>query len=199
MELKQDGATVSGCYDRNGELSGTVSGNLLRATGADRTSGVPATFVLTVEDGDITGVRSSNGAPFKLYAGAADPNLVTACSEQQVRPPGCGDIVHGIGFGYDSADIRADSAPVLDALYAGLKEAPEAQVTIVGHTSSEGSEDYNRDLSQRRAAAVVAALAGRGIDAGRLSAEGAGESRPIADNATEAGRSLNRRVEIACR
>lgn len=200
VELKQDGANVSGCYDGTGDLSGTVSGNLLRATGTHRDSGVPSSFVLSVNDeGAVIGVRSTNRAPFKLYTGAADAKLVTECSERATRPPGCGSIVHGIRFDYDSAVIRPDSAPVLDALFAGLKDAPESSITIVGHTSSEGSEAYNRELSQRRAAAVVAALAERGIDERRLSAHGAGESQPIVDNGTEAGRSLNRRVEVTCK
>jgi OmpA-OmpF porin, OOP family len=72
-------------------------------------------------------------------------------------------------------------------------------MTVVGHTSSEGSDAYNQELSQRRAESVAAALAARGIDAVSLSAKGAGENQPIADNTTEAGRSLNRRVEIVCR
>jgi outer membrane protein OmpA-like peptidoglycan-associated protein len=199
VELRQDGASVSGCYDGIGDLSGTVSGNLLRATGTDRNTGVLSAFVLTVDGGEITGVRSTNGAPFRLYSGSSDPDLVTECSEQQqVPPPGCGDILHGIQFSYDSAEIRPESALALDALFAGLKDALEAQITIVGHTSSEGAEDYNLDLSERRAASVVAALIERGLEPVRLSALGEGESRPIADNSTEAGRSLNRRVEIAC-
>ncbi|MBK9167686.1 MAG: OmpA family protein [Bryobacterales bacterium] len=199
LELKQDGARVTGCYDRLGDLTGTVSGNLLRATGTQRSSQVPSTFVLTVSDsGSLTGVRSTNGAPFKLYAGDPDPSLKTECSGRSARPPGCGDIVHGIQFDYDSATIRPDSAPVLAALHEGLKGAPQSAITIVGHTSSEGAEAYNLDLSQRRAAAVVAALVERGIAAARLSAKGAGESQPIADNRTEAGRSLNRRVEVRC-
>jgi outer membrane protein OmpA-like peptidoglycan-associated protein len=198
LELRQDGASVSGCYDGTGDLTGTVSGNLLRATGTHRDSGVPSTFVLTVDEGTVTGVRSTNGAPFRLYSGSPDPDLVTECSERQVEPPGCGDTLHGIQFGYDSAEIRAESASVLDALFAGLENAPEAQITIVGHTSSEGADTYNLELSQRRAAAVVTAMADRGLAAERLSARGEGESLPIADNNTEAGRSLNRRVEIVC-
>lgn len=199
LELRQDGANVSGCYDGTGDLSGTVSGNLLHATGRHRDSGVPSSFVLSLnEEGAVIGVRSTNRAPFRLYTGASDPTLITECSERETRPPGCGSIVHGIRFDYDSALIRPDSAPVLDALFEGLKDAPASRIVIVGHTSSEGSEAYNRELSQRRAAAVAAALAQRGIDERRLSAAGAGEAQPIADNGTEAGRSLNRRVEVAC-
>ncbi len=200
LELKQDGVTVTGCYDGTGDLSGNVSGNILRATGKSRSGGIPSTFVLTVTDnGEITGVRSTNGAPFRLYSGARAQALKTECSESHTRPPGCGAIVHGINFDYDSAIIRPDSDAVLDALFAGLKDAPESSIAIVGHTSSEGSDTYNQELSQRRAESVVAALVTRGIEAKRLSATGAGEGQPIADNTTEAGRSLNRRVEVVCR
>lgn len=122
----------------------------------------------------------------------------TECSDVKARPPGCGAIVHGINFDYDSAAIRPESAAVLDSLFAGLKDGQDTEIVIVGHTSSEGSSDYNLELSQRRAQSVVTALTKRGIEATRLSAKGSGEDQPIADNTTEAGRSLNRRVEIVC-
>lgn len=202
MELKQDGAVVTGCYDRKGDLKGTVTGNILRAVGKSRSAGIPSTFVLTVtDDKELLGVRSTNGAPFQLYTGRDAPKLTTECSSPSAPAPplGCGSIVHGINFDYDSATIRRDSNPLLDALSAGLKETGKAQITVLGYTSSEGSDGYNQNLSQRRAESVTAALVVRGIDGARLSAEGAGESRPIADNTTEAGRSLNRRVEIVCR
>lgn len=199
LELKQDGASVSGCYDGVGDLQGDVSGSLLRATGTNRTSGVASTFILTVNDaGDVSGLRSTNGAPFKSYGGSVDPALVTECSRVEASPPGCGDTVYGIQFNYDSAAIRPDSAPVLDALHNGLSDADARSIRIVGHTSSEGSDEYNRDLSERRAQSVVSSLVERGIDAARLAALGQGETQPIADNSTEAGRSLNRRVEVQC-
>ena len=69
---------------------------------------------------------------------------------------------------------------------------------IIGHSSSEGADDYNRALSERRAASVVAALIGLGMNDSALSAVGRGEDEPIASNDDEAGRSLNRRVEVRC-
>ncbi|CAN0602472.1 unnamed protein product, partial [Ectocarpus sp. 12 AP-2014] len=86
----------------------------------------------------------------------------------------------------------------LDDLYAGLAGEGAAQIQIIGHSSSEGADDYNRDLSQRRAASVADALVARGLDVGRTAAVGKGEDEPIASNDDEAGRSLNRRVEISC-
>ena len=200
LELKQDDVRITGCYDGEGDLNGTVSGNLVRATGKSRKGGIPSTFVLAVgADGGIVGVRSTNGAPFKLYGGDSASALKMACAGQAVAPLGCGAVVHGIQFDFDSAAIRPASKPHLDALHDGLRAAPATSITVVGHTSSEGAQAYNDELSQRRAEAVVAALRERGIAAGRLAAQGRGEQQPIADNATEAGRALNRRVEIACR
>lgn len=200
LDLQQDGVSVSGCYDGAGELDGTVSGNLLYAQGEDEKSGVPSVFVLSVgPDDEIIGVRSTNGAPFKLYRGDPAPALKLACPGREVAPPGCGSVLHGIQFDFDSAAIRPESGPHLDALYDGLAQDPAAAIIVIGHTSSEGAEAYNQDLSERRAAAVTEALVARGLDAGRLAAAGRGEADPIADNATEAGRALNRRVEIACR
>lgn len=200
LELDQAGDRVTGCYDGRGDLDGTVDGNLLRATGVSRDAGIPSVFVLAVGDhGEITGVRSTNGAPFRLYLGDAAPDMKTECSELEVRPFGCGSIIHGIHFDFDSANIRTESDNLLDELSAGLKVSPAAVITVVGHTSSEGSEEYNDNLSRLRAEAVVAAMTARGVDGERISAEGRGETQPIAGNDTEAGRSLNRRVEITCR
>lgn len=199
LELTQAGPLVSGCYDGDGELTGTVSGPVLRATGADRRSGVPSVFVLaTTDDGAIRGVRSTNGAPFRLYeAPRAAPGTKPLC---QPDPPalGCGSVIHGIEFAFDSADLRPQSEPLLAELFRGLQADPSATVTIEGHTSSEGSTAYNQSLSERRAAAVRADLVRRGLADARLRAVGVGETRPIAPNDDESGRALNRRVEIHC-
>jgi len=198
LELVQEGSLVSGCYDGTGDLEGAVNGNILRATGTHRTSGVRSLFVLTVVDGNVTGVRSTNGAPFRTYASDADANLVTECSSAAVEPPGCGDTLYGIRFDYDSAAIRPESYDVINSLRTGLQASAGSAIIIAGHTSSEGSDAYNLDLSRRRAEAVVATLKERGAGNLNISARGAGEAEPIADNSSETGRSLNRRVEITC-
>ena len=78
-----------------------------------------------------------------------------------------------------------------------MQSKPELRLKIVGHTNNQGSGAYNLDLSQRRAARVVAALTfERGIAADRLSSEGAGMTQPVASNDTEEGRAKNRRVEL---
>lgn len=198
LTLAQDGAVVSGCYDANGELTGTVDGNVLRAKGISPDDGIESLFVLMVHDGAIAGVRSSNGAPFRRYDGEPAADAGTRCAEPAPPVLGCGAVIHALRFDYDSDALRPESAPVLDALADGLRSAGAARIAIEGHTSSEGSDAYNQSLSERRAAAVVAALVERGIAAPRLSAVGRGEAAPIASNDDEAGRSLNRRVEVRC-
>lgn len=200
LGLTQDGPVVSGCYDSTGTLTGTVTGNVLRATGVTP-AGIPSAFILSVAgDGSIRGVSSTNGSPFRLYTVNVDPTGAGgACAKPTPPTLGCGAIIHGITFGFDSADIRADSEPVLAALYDGLRTDPSAAIVIEGHTSSEGTEAYNRQLSERRAEAVVANLVKRGLSQSRVSGVGAGESRPIAPNTDESGRALNRRVEVRCK
>ncbi len=201
IELKQDGATVTGCYDGNSELEGTVTGNILRARGIAPDDSVLSLFILSVAgDGVLRGVRSTNGAPFRLYTGPTAPDgTITGCTEIPQPVLGCGSIIHGINFDFDSAAIRPDSEPVLAELFEGLQADPSATIVIEGHTSSEGSDAYNQGLSERRAQSVVDDLVRRGLDAGRLTAAGKGEAEPIASNNDESGRSLNRRVEVVCR
>ena len=199
IALSQHGAVVSGCYYPAGDLTGTVSGNVLRASGADRDSGVPSLFILSlVPDGGLRGVLSANGAPFRLYSvPVARPGTDAGCNVPETTL-GCGSVIHGISFDYDSAVIQPDAEPVLAALFEGLGGDASAAIRIEGHTSSEGPDAYNQALSERRAQSVVDDLIRRGINAGRLEALGMGETRPIADNGDENGRAMNRRVEVVC-
>ncbi len=102
-----------------------------------------------------------------------------------------------IGFEPAKTDINTESHELLDKLLAIVEACPEARIVISGHTDSKGSASSNMELSLNRAQAVVDYLASHGVRSSRLSAVGYGEIRPIADNATEAGRARNRRIEIA--
>ncbi|HSX89498.1 MAG TPA: DUF4892 domain-containing protein [Pseudomonas sp.] len=105
--------------------------------------------------------------------------------------------LYGILFDFDQASLREDSAAQLEEIAKLLKARPALKVLVVGHSDGKGALDYNRDLSQRRAEAIVARLASQyGIAAGRMTALGVGMAAPVASNRDEAGRALNRRVEL---
>lgn len=108
--------------------------------------------------------------------------------------------VYGIVFDFDKDTIRPESKPTLDEIAKLLAERPELRLDIVGHTDNQGTAEYNLDLSQRRAASVVAALMrDYGIAAERLTSSGAGLATPVAPNDTEEGRAKNRRVELVAK
>ncbi len=103
----------------------------------------------------------------------------------------------GLLYDFDSDIVRAAAATNLRNLAASLSKYPKTDLLIVGHTDSKGAVDYNQTLSQKRATAASNYLAAQGVSSARLRALGRGETEPVASNDTEAGRQLNRRVEIA--
>ena len=101
-----------------------------------------------------------------------------------------------INFEVDKATIRPESQPVIDHVTQMLKDNPDLNLTIAGHTDSSGTWAHNKTLSENRAKAVLQALVSKGIAQERLASVGYGQDKPIADNATEAGKAKNRRVEL---
>jgi len=99
-------------------------------------------------------------------------------------------------FATGKADITADSEASLNDAVNALKEHPDWNIRVEGFTDNVGSRESNLKLSSNRADAVMNWLAEHGIDRGRLSSKGYGESHPVARNATEEGRAKNRRVEL---
>jgi outer membrane protein OmpA-like peptidoglycan-associated protein len=102
-------------------------------------------------------------------------------------------------FESGSARIQPGADDKLAQLAEVLERYPRTRVEVVGHTDSRGTEQSNQELSERRAEAVRTALVRQGVDAGRMSARGAGEERPVATNDSASGRAMNRRVEINVR
>jgi outer membrane protein OmpA-like peptidoglycan-associated protein len=99
-------------------------------------------------------------------------------------------------FDYDKWDVKPESMPELNRLADLLKEYPVIKVEIGAHTDARGGDQYNLDLSTKRARSVMDYLIGRGIARERLSSKGYGETVPVASNDSEEGRALNRRVEF---
>lgn len=107
-------------------------------------------------------------------------------------------VLHNVHFDFDKATLRPDARTVLDDVGNALVDRPDVRIEIQGHTDAIGTDAYNRDLSQRRAEAVLDYLLTHfpTLDRTRLTARGYGESSPIAPNDTEEGRAQNRRVEF---
>ncbi|MDU0369217.1 OmpA family protein [Hymenobacter endophyticus] len=105
-------------------------------------------------------------------------------------------VLNNIFFDFDKATLRKESTNELERLQKLLVETPALRLEISGHTDNVGKAEYNKDLSQRRAKAVVDYLVAKGIDKGRLTFAGYGDTQPVASNASKTGRQLNRRTEF---
>src|SRR5262249_44638638 len=124
------------------------------------------------------------------FAGAPEP------IEKKLRETGRAE-VYGIYFDFASDKIKPESEPVLQGISKALKDHPAWTLQVNGHTDNIGGDDYNLDLSRRRAAAVKQALVARyHISADRLATSGFGASQPKEPNDTLYGRARNRRVEL---
>ena len=106
------------------------------------------------------------------------------------------DIPSDISFDTGRSDIKANFAPILERFAEGLRNNPNAEVRIVGHTDSTGSDAINNPLSLARAESARNFLTMRGVSGARIQVEGRGSHQPVASNDTPDGRARNRRVEI---
>lgn len=105
-------------------------------------------------------------------------------------------VPNDLTFDVDRADLKADVRASLDGIAQTIREYPETTVQVTGHADATGSDAYNLQLSERRAASVAQYLERQGVAGGRVRAVGRGETDPVASNADEGGRARNRRVEI---
>ena len=130
---------------------------------------------------DVPGPASNRGCP--VYA-------------RVVVKPDKLELKEKIQFAWDQAVIEPASYPVLDEVAKALQDNRSFRVAIQGHASSEGGDEHNQSLSERRAEAVLEYIANHGVARERLASQGFSSSRPLQSNETEAGREANRRVEF---
>jgi outer membrane protein OmpA-like peptidoglycan-associated protein len=129
-------------------------------------------------------------APAAVAAVAAAPALAVMGADKI-------ELKETVLFDSSKTTIKAASLPMLDEVAQLMKAHPEVKhVAVEGHTDSMGDPAFNMQLSEGRAKAVRAYLVEKGVAADRLSAKGFGQTKPIADNKTEAGRAANRRVDF---
>jgi len=103
----------------------------------------------------------------------------------------------GLLFDFDKSDLRPEAKTSIESLAKVLNKYPDTDILVEGDTDNTGTEDYNVLLSERRAQSVANYLMGLNVSGSRISQVGLGETNPIASNATEYDRQLNRRVEVA--
>ena len=140
-------------------------------------------------------IRESGGVQILAFEGNLDTNTSPEAEAKinELIEGGAGKLL--VNFDFDSAVVKEQYFNDLGELAAFLKRFEDLQVDVEGHTDSVGPDDYNQQLSQRRAQAVVDMLVNQyGIAASRLEAKGYGETRPVASNDTAEGRAENRRV-----
>ena len=147
------------------------------------------------------GIGGLTGAGIGAYMDRQEAKLREQLRGTGVSVPRVGDNITlnmpgHVTFQTDSADLNASFFRVLDSVALVAKEFDKTIIESAGHTDSTGSEQYNQQLSERRAGTVAQYLRSRGIAADRLITVGVGEMRPIASNDTAAGRAQNRRVEL---
>jgi outer membrane protein OmpA-like peptidoglycan-associated protein/tetratricopeptide (TPR) repeat protein len=151
-------------------------------------------YLLSVEKNGY--VFNNTKINIEAVAGLEPKRMTRNVSLQKVQA-GVSRVLHNIYFKFNKAEFTTDSYTELNKLEKMLSGNASSQVEISGHTDATGHAEYNKDLSQRRANAVVSYLTNKGIDQRRLSAVGFGEEKPLASNDDESeGRELNRRVEF---
>lgn len=144
-----------------------------------------------------------SGCPLDVDADGI-PDSKDACPTEKgtVELNGCpaiaasAEIMDAIQFEFNSSVLRTSAYPTLDKLSSDLKGNSSMRVQLDGHASAEGTDEYNMNLSRDRANSVKTYLVNSGVAASRISTTAYGERRPVASNATEEGRSRNRRVEF---
>lgn len=176
-----DGDGVVDSIDR---CPGTPDGSLVDAVGCPPPRAVPP------RDLDRDGVYDAlDACPDTPYGMKVDG---TGCAIRAAKV-----VLHDINFEFDSARLTATAKQSLAKVAEGLRGQPSMELLIEGHTDSVGADAYNLKLSKQRANAARDYLIGEGISPSRLSADGMGESKPVASNKTKDGRAENRRVEFS--
>ena len=128
------------------------------------------------------------------------PPCKTPEAGERVSLAGCGTgdviVLRGVNFEFDKSRLTQNAKIILDGVADELVANPQIKIELSGHTDAKGSDEYNQKLSESRARSVLQYLSEKGVASDRMTAAGYGESKPIADNETDEGRELNRRVEL---
>lgn len=199
--LAVTGTGLSGCAAVR-EMNRTETGAVVGAAGGAAVGAVIGKQVGNTAAGAIIGaaVGGTAGAVIGRQMDKQAEELRAEIPGATVQRVGEGIVVtfdSGLLFPFNSTDLVPAGRENLRNLAESLRENPETEVLIVGHTDAVGSDAYNQGLSERRAAAAADILGSNGVPRDRIRTAGRGKTEPIASNETEAGQAQNRRVEVA--
>ncbi|KIV64442.1 OmpA family protein [Metapseudomonas otitidis] len=188
-QAPRQGMSKTATYGGLGALAGAVAGAAISHNNRGKGALIGAA------------VAGAAGAGYGYYVDKQEAELRRSMEGTGVQVQRQGDSINlvmpgNITFATNSADIASNFYGPLNNLASSFKQYNQNNIEIVGHTDSTGSHQYNVNLSQLRAQSVANYLVAQGVEPGRLSSRGMGPDQPVASNATEAGRSQNRRVEI---
>ena len=190
-------AMLAGCANVSDRTLGTTAGGAIIGAGVGMMAGGDDKRNAAI--GAVVGGLA--GAAVGVYMDRQEEELRRQTEGTGIEVQRVGDQIalnmpSGITFDVNSAAIKGDFYGPLDQVSTTLMEYPKTAIDVVGHASSDGDDAYNQALSERRASSVSSYLVNSGVQSVRLNSFGMGETQPIADNATQAGRAANRRVEI---
>jgi OOP family OmpA-OmpF porin len=205
---------MNGCPDQDGDTVADKDDACIDVAGLPVLKGCPDADGDGIADQNdkcptVKGEKANSGCPWPdtdgdkvldkddkcpTVAGTVANNGCPEVSEDTMKK--LNDYAKTILFDTAKSSFQKQTYPVLQAIVAILKEYPTAKFALEGHTDSDGKDAANLVLSQTRAAAVRSFLIDNGIAADRLTSEGFGEAKPVATNATKAGKAQNRRVEV---
>ncbi|MCQ2605735.1 MAG: OmpA family protein [Bacteroidales bacterium] len=205
-------AQFNGCPDTDGDGIPDPEDTCPEVAGLAQFNGCPDTDGDGIQDSEdacpeVAGLAQYNGCPDT--DGDGIPDNEDACPEVagQKANNGCPAVkkevlrvfekaLTGIQFETGKDVIKKQSFPILDQVVKAMKENPEYNLEINGHTDNVGDPAKNQVLSEKRAASVRKYLTDKGVESSRMVSHGYGDTQPIADNKTAAGRTKNRRVEF---
>ncbi len=172
-----------------GLLGGYLAGDVIGGR-SDRTAKIIGAGVGALAGGAVGAYMDRQEADLRRQTAGTGVDVIRSGDDLILRMPS------GITFPVDSYTIQPQFQQTLNEVARTLGTYNQTYVDVLGHTDSTGSDAHNQTLSERRARSVANYLSSNGVNSARIATRGYGETNPIADNATEAGRAANRRVEI---
>jgi outer membrane protein OmpA-like peptidoglycan-associated protein len=157
---------------------------------SDRTERIIGAGIGAIAGGAAGAYMDRQEAELRRQTAGTGVDVIRQGDELLLRMPS------GITFAFNRFDVQPQFQSTLNQVAQTLNAYPATMIDVLGHTDSVGSDAYNQRLSEQRAQAVGSYLMARGVSQARIAIRGYGETMPIADNGSEAGRAANRRVEI---